>query len=88
MKKNIILSIVTLMTTISVYASEPSKVELLKRIQQLEEQVTVCNKTKEEKYTIPFTKIKNEFNTLSKNIEKYNDAPQTYKSDVPTWLLK
>jgi len=88
MKKNILLSIVVLMTTISLYASEPSKVELLKRIQQLEEQVTLCSKTEEEKYTIPFTKIENELNTLDKNIEKNNDVPQIYKSDVPAWLLK
>jgi len=88
MKKNILLSIVILITTISIYASEPSKVELLKRIQQLEKQVTLCSKTEEEKYTIPFTRIENELNTLAKNKEKNYNAPQTYKSDVPTWLLK
>jgi len=90
MKKNIILSIIIMMlsASVSVSAVEPSKEELLKRIEQLEEQVSKCNLSKEEKYIIPFTKVEDKFNNLARNIEENYEAPQSYKSDVPTWLLK
>jgi len=87
MKKNIILSII-LMLTVSLSAVGPSKEELLKRIEQLEEQVSKCSLSKEKKYIIPFTKVEDEFNNLARNIEENSEAPQSYKSDVPTWLLK
>jgi len=88
MKKNIIFSILILMLTVSLSAVESNKEELLKRIQQLESQVKLCNNSKEKKYIVPFGNIENDFYNLENNRKENYDEPQAYKSDVPTWLLQ